>query len=161
MLGVSRYQVATLQLSYHPLNLQYLEYLFEHYRDDHVSLDDVDDNNILLKYLRFQLKNGANIIHLLQSNLAFLQNFQKEVSRQANELENEDALNLIYYVLFPDVTNESPFSSVLTKNYSPRCVEQMLTILQLNDNYDYFMHIKHHFFRLLEMKSRVFERFFD
>jgi uncharacterized protein Smg (DUF494 family) len=61
-----------------------LEYLFEHYRDDHVSLDDVDDNNILLKYLRFQLKTGANILHLLQSNLAFLQNFQKEVSRQAN-----------------------------------------------------------------------------
>ena len=88
-----------------------------------MSLDDVDQNNILVKYLRFKLKTGANIIHLLQSNLAFLQNFQKEVSRQANELENEDALNLIYYVLFPDVTNESPFSSVLTKNYSPRCVE--------------------------------------
>ena len=72
LLGVSHSQVCSMQLTYHPINLQYLEYLLDHYRDDHVSLEEVEEHTILLKYLRFQLNTGVNILHLMQSNLVFL-----------------------------------------------------------------------------------------
>ncbi|TNV87690.1 hypothetical protein FGO68_gene14441 [Halteria grandinella] len=49
----------------------------------------------------------------------------------------------------------------MESHFSVKCVEQMLQILCLNQDYDYFTHMKPYFFQLLEIKSKVFEDFFE
>ena len=56
--------------------------------------------------------------------------------------------------------DESPFDMAM-KKFTPRSIDVLLDILSINDNYDYFIYLKKHLFRLLEMKSDKFERFFD
>ena len=93
----------------------------EHYRTDGIQ-DEDEDLIPILKYLRFKIE-GLNILHFYNNNLEFLKAFMKEISVQFNELENEDALNYIYYVLYPNNMEFSPFHIALKKSYSPKCIE--------------------------------------
>jgi len=118
-----------------------------YYKDERTKNEDFANRVPLLEYLRFSLGlNGANVLHILSSNLTFLNHFHKEVSFQVNDLEKPDALHFIYYVLFTNSRDQSPVSKVIEVSYSPRCVEQMLEILRLNPSFDYFMHFKRFFF---------------
>ena len=78
----------------------------------------------------------------------------------SSESHNE-AEDFIYYVLFSNMVGQSPLSLALKKYAKPQ-IETMIEILGLSHaSYDYFKHLKVYFIQLLEMKSEVFESFFD
>ncbi|CDW74810.1 UNKNOWN [Stylonychia lemnae] len=113
----------------------------------------------ILRHLNFSL-DGNNFYHYLFNNFTFLKQSLREIKRQTSELNNEEAEYYIYYLLFMNNKDESPFDLSM-KNFTPRSIDILLDILSINDNYDYFIFLKKHLFRLLEMKSDKFERFFD
>ena len=65
----------------------------------------------------------------------FLKAFTKELRYQLIDLDNKEVISFIYYILFPLNINTNkgrrPFSIAL-KQYSPKCLELMLELLQLD-----------------------------
>jgi len=53
-----------MQISFNPINLAYLEYLFEHYRDDNILAEEVEDIKPIIKFMSFRIDTGFNILHL-------------------------------------------------------------------------------------------------
>ena len=113
----------------------------------------------MLPLLKFHI-DGYNFLHFFSINSTFLEDFYTLLSRTTYEDPDSDSANFIYYILFTNSKNESPFDKCM-KSYSPKCIELMLDILQLDDSYDYFVHIKKHLHALLELKSEKFETFFE
>lgn len=126
----------------------------------HPTLDNECDIAIQLPLLRFNdWRTGDNALHLLCNSLSFLRAFTNQIENQMKL--SEEAMHYIYYVVFTNYQQQSPISMVLKNLNSPIIVEQMLEILSLNEDFDYFPHLKRYFFQLLNMKSASFERFFN
>lgn len=88
----------------------------------------------------------------------------KEIKYQYIDLDDKDYLAYIYYVLLPNNTKTAkgrrPFSIAL-KQYSPKCLEQMLELLMIDQNQDYMRYMERYISKLLTMNSMVFFRFLD
>jgi hypothetical protein len=72
--------------------------------------------------------------------------------------------HLSHFINYPVIYNNHGHTplNLAIKKYNKDCIEAMLETLNLSTtHYDYLKHLKPHFIQLLEMKSDVFERFFD
>ncbi len=144
MLGVS--SKATIQLSCNLLNLEYIEYLMKR---------EVYSDALIAEQLNFKIEDGRNVLHFMKDRQEFLTAYKNQA------LTKDEFKNFLYYVVYPNSNQQSPFESLLKDGYSPRCLELMFEILTIDSSNDYFTHMKQHFFRLLDFKSPAFLTFFE
>jgi hypothetical protein len=97
-------------------------------------------------------------------NENFLKSMTTEIKYQYIDLDYPNYLAYIYYVLLPSNTSTKigrrPFSIAL-KQYSPKCLEQMLESLMIDKKQDYMRYMERYLSKLLSMKSLVFYKFLD
>ncbi|CDW75982.1 UNKNOWN [Stylonychia lemnae] len=136
MLGISKQQFATLQLTYSYLDLQYLEYLMTTLNSQKIKDDGNDLKYLLLRFLKFRLPNGNNILHLMATNEEFLQIFIKDVEYLINELDYKETEQFFFLAVYPNNTGDTPLDFAI-HDHTPRCIELILDMLASKPKYNY------------------------
>ena len=78
-------------------------------------------------------------------NENFLKCLTKEIRYRLFDLEDKDSLAFAYYVLLPNSTDTKKGRrplSICLKQSSPKCLEQMLELLMLDQDQDYMRYIE-------------------
>jgi hypothetical protein len=165
-LGLSRPRLATLQYPHSYVALQYCQYLIDTYREMESKGTAAANYKLrpILKLLKVQLQDESNVYHVFALNENFLKSMTTEIKYQYIDLDYPNYLAYIYYVLLPSNTSTKigrrPFSIAL-KQYSPKCLEQMLESLMIDKKQDYMRYMERYLSKLLSMKSLVFYKFLD
>eukprot|EP00347_Sterkiella_histriomuscorum_P019266 403342303 len=158
MLGISKQQYASLQLTYSYMDLQYIEFLLQSYETQKVKDDGNDIKYLLMRFLKFRLPNGNNILHMMATKESFLQMFQKDAEYQINDMDYKDAEQYYFLSIYPNNDGVSPLEIALNQ-HAPRAVELMLDMISSRPKYNYSKYLIKHFYKLLEMKSESFSKF--
>lgn len=105
------------------------------------------------------------MLHQFALNENFLRTLFKELRYRVQELEDLDALSYVFYVLMPNNTRTTKGRrplSICLKRSSPKCLELMLEMLMLDPTgKDFMRYVEPYLNKLVDMKSPVFQRFFD
>ena len=144
--------------------MQYLSYLIEVYKENDQKSEEKLKTKPILDFMKVNLQQETNIFHVFALDENFLRQLAKEVRYQLNDLGDKSALSFVYYCLLPrNISNKKgrrPFSMAINQ-YSPKCLEQMLDMLTLDNKQDYMRYVERYILKLLEMKSPIFYKFFD
>ena len=105
-----------------------------------------------------------NIFHLNALDFKFLRMVFDEIKKNDPDEENQDEVNLfktlVFYLIYPNNKQESPFDLVIENN-SPKCINIMLEMLISVPEYRVSSFMRKHFPTIFPMNLPIFEEFLD
>jgi hypothetical protein len=115
MLGMSDQRVTTVQFPHSYLQLQYLAYLIDAFKE--VSDGKSQKTKPILDLLKVNLQQESNILHVFALNEGFLRSLSQEIRNKLVDLGDKKYQDFIYWVLMPmNITTTSgrrPFSMAI------------------------------------------------
>lgn len=69
--------------------------------DNEQRSDEKHKIKLILEFLKVNLQQETNILHVFAIEEFFLRAFSNEIRLQMNDMGNKEALSFVYYVLFP------------------------------------------------------------
>ena len=100
-MGICREKLASAQLSFSVINLQYMEYMCERLISLKNAVEFESPPKALLKYLQFS-HESKNPLHLLALDHTFLELYSVMVKEKVASGFSKQGLNMVSYVVMQD-----------------------------------------------------------